>query len=711
MAIKQTYKELVPKVREKERAKGSVEKSLRSKYGKDIDFHLRSTPLDPVDFPQRVILPVLEIKGYKRTDKNLRKRENYFRALLHNIHEDVLVINPDYRITDIINTALVTSGAKREDVIGRYCYEVLHGYNQPCNRLGEECQFNEVFKTGKLHSCRHIHQAADGSKQWVEILLSPLKDEKGEVMRVVEAVRDITAMIKVEAKLKESEKKYRLLLENSNDAIFIAQDEVIKFPNPRTERMTGYSAAELAGMSFVNIIHPKDRDMVLERQKRGLAGEELPDTYSFRIINKTGKELWVKLNTVLMNWEGRPGTLNFIADITNEKTLETRLQQSQKMESIGTLAGGIAHDFNNILFPIIGYTEMLLADAPKGSESRDSLEEIFKEAMRASDLVRLILTFSRQSLQELKPIRVQPILKEALKLLRSSIPATIKFHQKIDDDCGIIMGDPTQIHQVIMNLCTNAYHAMQEAGGDLEAKLKEIELEVDDVADGNDMKPGPYIRLTVSDTGHGMPSEVLDRIFEPYYTTKEEGKGTGLGLSVVHGIVKAHNGDIRVYSEPGKGTVFHVYLPLIKPQDKETELALPEMVHGGSERVLLVDDEGPIVRMEKQILERLGYQVTSRSSSIEALEAFRAQPDKFDLVITDMTMPNMTGDKLAGELINIRPDIPVILCTGFSEKISRERVAAMGIKGFLMKPIVNCDLAKTIREVLDHIDRVRPISS
>jgi PAS domain S-box-containing protein len=513
-------------------------------------------------------------------------------------------------------------------------------------------------------------------------------------------------LIKVEAKLKESEEKCRLLLENSNDAVFVVQDEVIKFPNPRTEKMTGYSAGELAGMSFIDIIHPKDCERVLDRQNRSLAGEELPDTYAFRVINKSGKELWVKLNTVLMNWEGRPGTLNFITDITQEKTLENRLQQSQKMESIGTLAGGIAHDFNNILFPIIGYTEMLLMDAPEGSESRDSLEEIFKEAMRASDLVRLILTFSRQSLQELKPIRVQPILKEALKLLRSSIPVTIKFHQKIDNDCSIIMGDPTQIHQVIMNLCTNAYHAMQEAGGDLEVKLKEIEWEVDDVVDGNDMKAGPYIRLTVSDTGHGMHNDVLERIFEPYYTTKEEGKGTGLGLSVVHGIVKAHNGDIRVYSEPGKGTVFHVYLPLIKPQNKETGLALPEMIQGGSERVLLVDDEEPIVRIEKQTLERLGYQVTSRTSSGEALDVFRTHPDKFDLVITDMTMPNMTGDKLAAELINIRPDIPIILCTGFSEEISRERAAAMGIKGFLMKPIVKRDLAETIREVLDKIDGV-----
>jgi len=435
-------------------------------------------------------------------------------------------------------------------------------------------------------------------------------------------------------------------------------------------------------------------------------------TENVMICKDGSKKYFFENVTLIRDANGRVvRTIGSLQDITEIKRMEAKLQQVQKMESIGTLAGGIAHDFNNLLFPIIGYAEMLLTETPKGSETRDNLEEIFKEAMRARDLVRQILAFSRQSLQEVKPMRIQPVLKEALKLLRSSIPATIKFRQKIDDDCGVIMGDPTQIHQVIMNLCTNAYHAMQEAGGDLEVSLTEIELEVADMPDGKDMKPGSYIRLTMSDTGHGMQGDVLERIFESYYTTKEEGKGTGLGLSVVHGIVKAHNGDIRIYSEPGKGTVFHVYLPLIKTQDKATELALPETVHGGSERVLLVDDEEPIVRMEKQILERLGYQVTSQTSSIEALEAFRAQPDKFDLVITDMTMPNMTGDKLAGELINIRPDIPVILCTGFSEKISRERVAAMGIKGFLMKPIVNCDLAKTIREVLDHIDRVRPMSS
>jgi len=380
--------------------------------------------------------------------------------------------------------------------------------------------------------------------------------------------------------------------------------------------------------------------------------------------------------------------------------LEQRLHQAQKMESIGTLAGGIAHDFNNILFPIVGYTEMLLEDTPEDSPTRDSLNQIHTSALRAKSLVKQILTFSRQESSELMLMKMQPIIKETLKLIRSTIPTTIEIKQDIHPDCGVIKADPTQIHQIIMTLATNAYHAMEETGGELKVRLKEIELGEYDILRTN-MKPGIYACLTITDTGRGMDKELTRKIFDPFFTTKEKGKGTGMGLSVVHGIVTNMNGAIQVYSEPGEGTQFHVYLPVEKNFSEEQVTHSKIEIQGGTEQILLVDDEEAILSMEKRMLERLGYQVTSRFSSLEALEAFRSSPDKFDLVITDMAMPNMSGDKLSVELTKIRPDIPVLLCTGFSETMSEESAASLGIKGFLWKPIIMKDLAQKIREVLD----------
>ena len=380
---------------------------------------------------------------------------------------------------------------------------------------------------------------------------------------------------------------------------------------------------------------------------------------------------------------------------------ERQLQQVMKLQAIGTLAGGIAHDFNNILFPIVGYTELTMDDIPEDSQARQNLVEILKATNRAKELVQQILTFSRQTGQERNPLKVQFLIKEALKLLRATIPSTIEIEININEACGSIMGDPTQIHQVIMNLCTNAYHAMQETGGKLEVTLKEVDISYEKSVERVGMKVGRYVELKVEDGGHGMEPEVLERIFEPYYTTKEQGKGTGLGLSVIHGIIKNHGGDITVASQPGKGTTFIVYLPVIDGIDIEMEpIEEPAATHG-HERILLIDDEKQIIDIEQQILERLGYKVTPKTDSEEALEEFAALPDKFDLVITDMTMPKMTGDQLARKMMDIKPDIPVILCTGFNETITEEKALAMGIDRFVMKPIVKDELASTIRTVLD----------
>ena len=390
---------------------------------------------------------------------------------------------------------------------------------------------------------------------------------------------------------------------------------------------------------------------------------------------------------------------------------ERQLQQIDKIQAIGTLAGGIAHDFNNILFPIIGYTEMTLMDAPEESSIRTNLQEVLNATNRARDLVKQILAFSRQSIQEFKPLSLQPIIKESIKLLRATIPSNITIVEDIEESCGPTMGDPTQIHQVIMNLCTNAYHAMQETGGSLNIKLKEVDIEPDDILQKMGLLTGKYLRLEVKDTGQGMQPSVLGRIFEPYFTTKEQSKGTGLGLSVTHGIVKSHGGDIQVFSEPEKGTTFQVYLPLIQNMEPEEGTEIINKEFQGVERILLVDDEEPIVKIEKLMLERLGYRVTPLTSSSAALDTFRNKPDQFDLVITDMTMPIMTGIELAPKLIDIRPNIPIILCSGFNELASEEKVKSIGIKAYIQKPVELKVLGQTIRNVLEEPPAESPPST
>lgn len=398
-----------------------------------------------------------------------------------------------------------------------------------------------------------------------------------------------------------------------------------------------------------------------------------------------------------------------------KERLEVQLRHGQKMEAIGTLAGGIAHDFNNILGVIMGYTELALLDVPEGNSLRRKLDEVSKASNRAKDLVSQILAFSRKGgkdEQERKPVQISLIVKEVLKMLRSSLPTTIEIRQNIKTQniktgMATVLADPTQIHQVLMNLCTNAAYAMRDKGGILEVSLADVDIDSDAAAKHPDMTPGRYQRLTVSDTGHGMDSAVMERIFDPFFTTKGPGEGTGMGLAMIHGIVKNHDGVITVHSKPGKSTTFQVFLPTaesVVTAEPEHFTPLPL----GNERILFVDDEETLVSVGQQMLEGLGYEVVGRTSSIEAMDVFRTQPDKFDLVITDMTMPNMTGADMTKAIMRIRPDIPIILCTGFSEVISEEKAKAIGIREFIMKPITSRKIAETIRSVLDQKKKVTP---
>jgi PAS domain S-box-containing protein len=513
-------------------------------------------------------------------------------------------------------------------------------------------------------------------------------------------VRDITERKEAEEALRDSKEKYRLLVDNAHDGIFIAQGGLIKFQNPKAHEILGCSAQELPETPFIDLVHPEDRHLLPKKQESKHNGEGIPSTYSVRITKDSGEEIWVQINAVDIKWEREPATLNFVRDITIEKRLEAQLIQAQKMEAIGTLAGGIAHDFNNILSSVIGYTELALEAVSKEGLLYSNLQEVLKAGRRARDLVRQILAFSRQSDQELKPLEISPIIKETLKLLRASLPSTINIKQHIGANLGTVMTDPTQVNQILMNLCTNAAHAMGENGGTLEVNLEKVENGNEVGVRFSGLSPGPYLKLTVSDNGHGMSPEVKERIFDPYFTTKEKGEGTGLGLAMVHGIVKSHGGTITVYSEPEMGSTFHVYLP-IRETETDQDTGCDEAIPTGTEHILFVDDEQPIVDIAKQMVEQLGYSVVTRTSSLEALELFRTKPDEFDLVITDMTMPNMTGEELANELMFIRPDIPIILCTGFSRSVTEKKAKAMGIQAFILKPILRQELAETIRRVLD----------
>jgi len=383
-----------------------------------------------------------------------------------------------------------------------------------------------------------------------------------------------------------------------------------------------------------------------------------------------------------------------------KKSLEMQLQQAQKMEAIGTLAGGIAHDFNNILSAIIGYSELALREVSEDTKLYSYVQGVRKAGKRARNLVSQILSFSRQSEEERKPIQIAPILKESLKLLRASLPATIEIRQNFGARLGNVMADPTQIHQVIMNLCTNAAHAMREKGGVLEVSLESADLDTFFAAQHADIPSGTYLKLTVSDTGCGMTMDVIEKIFDPYFTTKEKGVGTGLGLAVIQGIVKSHGGTITVESNPGMGSSFTIFLPVVDEKESLSITSTFTFLPMGTERILYVDDEQELVDIATQMLESLAYEVVGTTSPVKALELFSANPGKFDLVITDMAMPKMTGVELSKECMRIRPDIPIILCTGFSEAVTEEEAKAMGMKAFVMKPIFKDKLALTITQVL-----------
>jgi len=524
----------------------------------------------------------------------------------------------------------------------------------------------------------------------------------GEIGELAKSFNDMgEAITQREVELQRAKEEWERTFESISDILTILDREFhIIMANKAACDFLGKSHEEIQGKFCYELFHDSPVPCLGCPTIKTLEDNKNHTTEMICVRQQLKKNLLLSSSPIFDDERECIGIVYSAKDITKTKELENRLRQAQKMGGIGTLAGGIAHDFNNILTPILGYSEMLMESLPAGSREKANQEQVIKAANRAKELVKQILTFSRQTEQERKPVQIHLIIKEALKLLRSSLPASIEMKQNVLADCCPVLADPTQIHQVLMNLCTNSYHAIGDTGGILTVSLSEVEISPEDYFENLSLQTGKYIKLAVSDTGHGIDKDLVEKIFDPYFTTKEKGEGTGLGLSVVHGIVKSHHGQITVYSEPGQGTEFHVYLPCIEAAVSASLVEQQEIPRGRREKVLVVDDEEAIAELLGNMLKKLGYVVMTKSNSATALETFQDEYKSIDLVVTDMSMPGMSGAELATELLKIKPGLPIILCTGFSEIINEEKAKAAGFTGFLLKSVLRSQLAHAVKDAL-----------
>lgn len=561
--------------------------------------------------------------------------------------------------------------------------------------------FLEATRSGNLQNMEADYST--NSKQEVPILFSAtlMRGKGGQPDGIVCIATDISERIIAEKRLIENERKYRELFENDKTALFVIDSTTKRFEdvNRAALKLFGYSKEEFLNLNIFDISAEKEStekgfdEIIAAKNERIIIPERI-------FIKSDGTRFIGEISPFTFDSDGRLKVVGAVRDLSEKMHMEKQLRQSQKMEAIGTLAGGIAHDFNNILGAIIGYTELALDSCPPDTEISEDLETVLGASHRAKDLVKQILAFSRQVDTERIAIEPTTIVKEIVRLLRSTIPATIQISTDIDNSPGLILANPTQIHQILMNLCTNSYHAMEKTGGRLEIRLKKKNIEPKDLIQNSSLASGDYVQFSVCDTGPGIPIAIQDKIFDPFFTTKEPNKGTGMGLSVAHGLVQSHDGFISLESDPVAGTEVHVFLPLTDEDSLMTKGDSLDKL-SGSERILFVDDEYILGKMEKTMLEKLGYKVTVKTKSIEAYETFKNHPDRFDIVITDQTMPDMTGIELSRRILKVKRDVPIILCTGYSELVSQSQVQEIGIRKLVNKPLSRNDLARIIRSSLD----------
>jgi len=522
---------------------------------------------------------------------------------------------------------------------------------------------------------------------------------------LLEFIDDAIDLSRLEGAVLQENGNYQDLVDLAPDLICECHDGIVTNINTAGTNILGKTGqTNIVGRHFVELVHPDSRT-ALENDFNAILTDK--PRIPMKFLHENGHHIEMEVSALNLG-QGPDGRLMIVArDVTDRlladqerKRLETRMRHSQKLETIGTLAGGIAHDFNNILTPIFGYLHMAMQDVPQDSQTHKDLTHVMKAAQRCKDLVQQILTFSRQDEQEIRPVQVHLVVKEVLKLLRGSIPATIEIRQNLDTTCPAVLADPSQIHQVLMNLCTNAAQSMANGGGILEVTLGMYDIDRTNAEEIHVLAEGPHLKLSVKDTGCGMDTATLNRVFEPFFTTRFPGEGTGMGLSVVHGIVVNHGGNVTVESQAGKGAEFTVYLPATG-RDVEQDTQSDEPTRIGKGRVLFVDDDQEITEMAKQMLERLGYSVLAETDSSRALDNFKSNPDNFDLVITDLTMPHIDGISLAREITAVRAGLPVILISGFDEAISEEEKQTSGICDSIKKPMRARDLSVAVWRAME----------
>lgn len=683
--------------------------TIRTKTGDERILEYRNSLVtDPDGKPVAVRGSARDITARIKAQKQLRRERDLITSIIETSPAFFDAVDPRGR-TIMMNQAMLRALGYTED-------EVL-GSDYRKTFIPEEhgrifsAALEELVTSGRPVVHENKVLAKDGRELLVQWSSRAVFSSDGTLEFIFGIGIDITEHKKAEQDLKKSEENYRKIFENATEGIYQTTPEGRYLSvNPSFARMFGYTSPEEMIASVKNIgdelyVHREDREYMVET----LGKHDRLEGYEVEVYRKDRSRFWISIN--IHTVRDAAGNILYFegtnVDITERKKAEeehriyeARLARSQKLEAIGTLAGGIAHDFNNILSAIIGYSELAMEDLPEESAARESIAEVLTAGDRAKELVRQILTFSRQMETERKPVRVQIIVKEALKLLRSSIPRTITIEEHIDKTAGPVMADPTQIHQVIMNLCTNAYQAMMPTGGVMTVSVDSSYVDGHFASLHPELSEGAFVKLTVQDTGTGMDADTVKRIFDPFFTTKEKTKGTGLGLSTVHGIIADMKGTVVVSSNVGAGSTFEVYMPVTATTDDLEEEPDTDLAKGKGETILLVDDEEAILHFTSVMLEQLGYRVVKTSSSLEALRIFQLAPGKIDLVITDQTMPGMTGADLAAEILKVRPSMPVILMTGFSEVISPEEALARGIEEYLEKPFTRSAIASAVQRCL-----------